>query len=113
MARGLAKRNRPMAVAAEPLPSAVEDGALPELEPEDPESQPEYAYKKSSLPTDKIAIHCADCGKERAMYVDDASVVDEIARKEMFEKNGSYNPPLCGFCFRARQQRKQKNKVAA
>ena len=47
------------------------------------------------------------------MYVDDASVVDEIARKEMFEKNGSYNPPLCGFCFRARQQRKQKNKVAA
>ena len=112
MARGLAKRNRPTAVVADdPLPPAVEDDASPEPEPEDPE--PEQKYKKSALPPDKIAIRCVDCGSERAKYVEDAGMVGEAMRKEMFDKNGSYDPPLCGFCLRVRQRKARKSQPVA
>ena len=56
MARGLAKRNRPAAAKAAPAP-AVEDGALPEAEPQ---AEPEHKYHKSALPPDKVTLQCAD-----------------------------------------------------
>ena len=111
MARGLAKRNRPAAAKPEPAqPSAVEDGALPEAEPQ---AEPEHKYHKSALPPDKVTLQCADCGGERAKYVEDAAILTEAMRKEMFDKNGSYDPPLCGFCLHLRQRKARERKPVA
>ena len=108
MARGLAKRN----ITAAPKhsdPPAVEEGVV-EV-PSEPEAEEiGHHYRKTPLPGDQITIQCIGCGNQRTKYVKDASTVSEAERKEMFDKNGSYNPPLCGFCYRARRR---KQKVAA
>jgi len=113
MARGLAKRNITAAPKHDDLP-AVEESDAPATEdgvvemPSEPEAEEiGHHYRKTPLPGDQITIQCIGCGNQRTKYVKDASTVSEAERKEMFDKNGSYNPPLCGFCYRARR-RKQK-----
>ena len=107
----LNRRNRP---APPPPPPAVEEGAEPAtIVMPDPEAETAHVYRKNPLPKDKIAIKCEDCGGERTKYVDDASIVDEVTRKEMFDKNGSYKPPLCGFCLRSRKRKKSAERAAA
>ena len=80
------------AVAAEPAPT----------EPETPAKE----YHASRRPKDKIEIKCQDCGNTRMKFVEDASAVTELEKAAMFNKHGSYDPPLCGYCVRKRARQK-------
>ena len=90
--------------APPPAPVAVKEETAPDQEA--------HHHRRNSLPKDSITIVCVECGKDRTLYVDEASVYDEAARKEMFDRHGSYKPPLCGFCFRKRARLKRMENAA-
>ena len=107
MARGLAKRNFKTAPKHDG-PCAVEaEEPVVEAPPEPDVEESEHPYKKVPVPGEQITIQCVGCGNMRTKYVKDASMVSEADKRDMFNEHGSYNPPLCGFCHRARLRQKK------
>jgi hypothetical protein len=70
-------------------------------------------YTKQVMPPDKVSMKCLDCKSECYVYVEDSSSYDEKARADLFvSRGGSYRPPLCGFCKRARDRKRAAEKAA-
>jgi hypothetical protein len=70
-------------------------------------------YKKQVMPRDKISMDCGECHTTCYVHVDNSSAYDEKARADLFiDRGGSYNPPLCGFCKRARDRKRATEKAA-
>ena len=70
-------------------------------------------YKKQVMPPDKIEMECGDCHNTCYVHVDDPSSYDEKAIADLFvSRGGSYKPPLCGFCKRARDRKRLMEKAA-
>lgn len=84
-----------------PTPAVVAD--LPVETPETIEEiQPEARHRKGSgLPPDKFSMICGQCNCECAVHIKDPENYTQSQIAQLFvDRNGSWNPPLCGFCKR-------------
>lgn len=94
-------------VCAPPAAEAeVQNTVVPDPEAAERAAHPEKFRK--GLPAGKISIQCGQCHNVCTIHVDDPEMYDEKSRKQLFKDRGaSYNPPLCGFCFRRRPKKEQ------